>query len=347
MIIDFNKLNINELSPTTDFENQVVEFVKEWQDSGQTTTIKTSGSTGRAKVLELHKEKMRNSARKTLSFLGLKRGDSALLCVPIEYISGKMMVIRAMEGGLKLKLLTPSSRIELPKEEYFDFCAMTPLQVENSLSELRQIRNLIVGGAGVAEVLKRKIATELSQDSSSSSDSIRIYETYGMSETLSHIALKEIYPRQATYFTLFDGVKLSQSEEGALIIEAPDVSDEIIRTTDRVELKGEKEFRFIGRLDHVINSGGVKIFPEELERFIKQHINQEVVVSSIWDESLGDKLVLVVEGAENEELKKKILALPFEKSYLRPKEIFFWMELPRTPNGKISRLEVKEKLKEQ
>lgn len=346
MIIDFNKLNINELSPTTDFENQVVEFVKEWQDSGQTTTIKTSGSTGRAKVLEVHKEKMRNSARKTLSFLGLKRGDTALLCLPIEYISGKMMVIRAIEGGLKLKILTPSSRIELPKGEYFDFCAMTPLQVENSLSGLRQIRNLIVGGAGVAEALKRKIASELSNDTSLPPDSIRIFETYGMSETLSHIALKEIYPTQATYFTLFEGVKISLSEKDAVIIEAPDLSDEIIKTTDRVELRGEKEFRFIGRLDHVINSAGVKVYPEELERFIKQHVDQDVVVSSIWDESLGDKLVLVVEGAENKKLKNKILALSFEKSYLRPKEIFFWLELPRTPNGKISRLEVKKKLSE-
>lgn len=337
MLLDFNNLDINNLHSETDFEKKVIFFLKEWFSDSKTVKVQTSGSTGTPKVIEIEKEKMLNSAEMTCNFLGLKEGNSALICLPIEYISGKMMVVRAITRKLKLIISDPSLKPLENLNENIDFCAMTPLQVENSLDKIHFIKNLIIGGAAVSQSLKKKIAQILLPSNSPT----QIYETYGMSETLSHIALKKTYPTQDEYFSLFDGIEISTDERNCLKIFAPRLNSEILQTNDLVEIREGKQFKFLGRIDNVINSGGAKIFPEQLEALVKKEIPNEVVFLGIKDDILGEKLILIIEGFESENFKSQISNLKFEKSFHKPKEIIFIEKIPRTPNGKVNRLELK------
>ncbi|MCD0454771.1 AMP-binding protein [Chryseobacterium sp. LC2016-27] len=337
MLLDFNDLEINNLHAETDFEKKVIFFLEQWFSDPKTVKVQTSGSTGVPKIIEVEKEKMLNSAKMTCNFLDLKEGDTALICLPIEYISGKMMVVRAITRKLKLIISDPSLKPLENLNENIDFCAMTPLQVENSLDKIHFIKNLIIGGAAVSESLKKKIAQTLLPSNSLT----QIYETYGMSETLSHIALKKTYPTQDNYFSVFADIEISTDERNCLRISAPQLNSEILLTNDLVEIREGNQFKFLGRIDNVINSGGAKIFPEQLEALVKKEIPNEVVFLGIEDEILGQKLILIVEGFEGENLKSQISNLKFEKSFHKPKEIIFVDEIPRTPNGKVNRLELK------
>ncbi|MDM1554495.1 MULTISPECIES: AMP-binding protein [Chryseobacterium] len=334
MLIDFNNLNINQLSFHSEFEKKVKNFLKEWFSEGETVNVQTSGSTGVPKVFGIEKKKMINSAIMTCNFLGLKEGDSALLCLPVEYISGKMMIVRSMERKLRLIVNEPSLRPVENLDQEVDFCAMTPLQVENSLDKLHLIKNLIIGGAAVSENLKNKIL-QMNLDSSN-----RIFETYGMSETLSHIGLKKLMPEPEDYFTVFENVSISLDERGCLAIFAPNVNAELLITNDLVEIKNDKQFKFLGRIDNVINSGGAKIFPEELEKLVKKEITNEAIFVGLPDERLGQKLILIIEGNQSDEVVQKISIVPFEKNFHKPKEIIFVDKIPRTPNGKVNRMQL-------
>ncbi|WP_333851765.1 long-chain fatty acid--CoA ligase [Epilithonimonas sp.] len=338
MLIDLSKASPINQTSSNEFETKVLDFIKEWFSESKTVKIQSSGSTGIPKVFDVEKSKMLNSAEMTCDFLGLKEGNLALLCLPIEYISGKMMVVRSISRKLNLKIAPISINPLENINEEIDFCAMTPLQVENSLDKIHLIKNLIIGGAAVSETLKQKISQTLKFSNSQT----KIFETYGMSETLSHIALKQVFPNQEDWFTVFDGVDISLDERGCLKIFAPKLNAEILQTNDLVEINDNKQFRFLGRIDNVINSGGAKIFPEELEKLVKKEIPNEAVFLGIQDEKLGQKLVLVIEGESNENLKFKIHNLKFQKSFHKPKEIIFVEQIPRTPNGKVNRLELKK-----
>ena len=358
MLIDFSEDILPELKPKTEFEAQVVDFVEDWFSWSKTVPVKTSGSTGAPKVFEVEKARMLNSAQMTCDFLNLYAGNSALLCLPIEYISGKMMVVRAIERGLKLLVANPSLEPLENITESIDFCAMTPLQVENSLGKIHIIKNLIIGGAAVSEGLKSKIQgprfTRFIGEIYWKDLRLKhlyefhnpnaVYETYGMSETLSHIALKQIAPEAQHYFKTFDGVEISTDERGCLRILAPKLSTEILQTNDLVEIKNGREFRFLGRIDNVINSGGAKIFPEQLEALAKKEIHNEIVFLGMEDEVFGQKLIAVIEGRESEKLTEIIYNLPYEKSFHKPKEIVFIPQIPRTPNGKVDRIQLRKAL---
>lgn len=336
MLIDFNNLNINQLSFHSEFEKKIENFLEEWTSEGETVNVQTSGSTGIPKIFGIEKRKMINSAVMTCNFLGLKEGDTALLCLPVEYISGKMMIVRSMERKLKLIVSEPSLHPVDNLDQEVDFCAMTPLQVENSLDKLHLIKNLIIGGAAVSESLKNKIL-QMNLDRSN-----HIFETYGMSETLSHIGLRQLMPESEDYFTVFENVSISLDERGCLTIFAPNVNAEVLVTNDLVEIKNNKQFKFLGRIDNVINSGGAKIFPEALEKLVKKEIPNEAVFIGLPDESLGQKLILIIEGNQSDEVIQKIAVVPFEKNFHKPKEIIFIGEIPRTPNGKVNRMELQK-----
>ena len=337
MILEFSKnINIKSLFPENEFEEKVISFMEDWFSHSETVSVQTSGSTGIPKVFEIEKKRMLNSAKMTCDFLGLKEGDTALLCLPVQYISGKMMLVRAIERKLKVIISVPSSAPEI--SENLEFCAMTPLQVQNSLDKIHFIKNLIIGGAAVSEKLKSQISRELS--TINHQPSTNIYETYGMSETLSHIALKQISPIQEEYFTVLNDVEISVDERNCLKIFAPKLNPEILQTNDIVDLLNEKQFKFLGRFDNVINSGGVKIFAEELENLVKKHIDKDLVFLGKPDETLGEKLVLVVEGEKDENLKSKISNLKFENKFHSPKEILFLEKFPRAENGKVLRKEI-------
>jgi len=341
MLIDLSNPFRHPQTTSNEFETKVLDFIKEWFSDSETVQIQSSGSTGIPKVFDVKKSKMLNSARMTCDFLGLSEGDFALICLPVEYISGKMMVVRSISRKLKLKIAEPSTTPLQNIDEKIDFCAMTPLQVENILDKLHLIKNLIIGGAAVSETLKKKISKTLKISKSQT----KIFETYGMSETLSHIALREIFPAQEDWFTVFEGVDISLDERDCLKIFAPQLNSEVLQTNDLVEINNKKQFRFLGRLDNVINSGGAKIFPEELEKLVKQNIPNEAVFLGIDDEKLGQKLILIIEGEIDDDLKSKIYNLEFQKSFHKPKDIIFVQQIPRTPNGKVNRLELKKLIK--
>ena len=339
MNIDFSKdLPIKSLFPQTEFEEKVISFLKEWYSDSKTVSVQTSGSTGTPKIFEIEKERMLHSAKMTCDILRLQKGDSALLCLPIEYISGKMMVVRAIERSLKLVIKTPSSTPLSDLNEEIDFCAMSPLQVENSLDQIHFIKNIIIGGAAVSENLKKKITQTLKH----SITQTLVYETYGMSETLSHIALKEIFPVSEAYFKVLGNVEISLDERKCLQIFAPKLNPERLQTNDLVELKNEREFRFLGRIDHVINSAGLKIYPEELESLVKKEISNELIFLGIKDERFGQKLILVIEGQKTEILENKLSTIIYPSKNHQPKDIIFLEKFPRIPNGKIDRRKLHE-----
>ena len=339
MLVNFNNLDISKLHAETEFENKIIFFLTEWFSNSETVKVQTSGSTGVPKVFDIEKEKMLNSAKMTCDFLNLKKNDSALLCLPVDYISGKMMIVRAFERNLNLILKDPSTKPLQDLDKEIDFCAMTPLQVENSLDKIHLIKNLIIGGASVSQSLKLKIAEVLTLKRAEVPT--KIYETYGMSETLSHIALKEIFPQEDDYFKVFDGIEISLDERGCLKIFAPNLNSEILQTNDLVEIFNENQFKFLGRIDHVINSGGAKIFPEELEALVKKEIPNEVVFLGLKDEILGQKLIAVIEDTESESLLYQLSSINYQQKFHRPKEIIFIDKIPRTPNGKINRIELR------
>ena len=334
MIIDFS--TDQQPIPTTEFEQRVISFIKEWFADSKTVKVQTSGSTGTPKVFDIEKERMQYSAKKTCDILGLKEGNSALLCLPVDYISGKMMVVRAIERKLKLVVNTPSAKPLSDLNEEIDFCAMSPLQVENSLDKIHLIKNIIIGGASVSESLKIKISQTLRNSETQSS----IFETYGMSETLSHIALKQIYPSAEDYFKVLEGVEISLDERSCLQIFAPKLNPELLKTNDLVEINDGKEFRFLGRIDNVVNSGGLKIYTEQLESLVKKEIPNEVVFVGVADEILGQKLVLAIEGEQNKEITQQLEKIIYPSKNHQPKEIIFIEKFPRIPNGKIDRREL-------
>jgi len=342
MLLDFSKNFIpDELHPNTKFEEKVKLFLKEWFSEKNILPVQTSGSTGIPKEIFIEKSRMLYSAKMTCDFLELKENSEAFLCLPVEYISGKMMIVRAIHKKMRLYVVDPSisPMIGTKIPDYrFDFCAMTPLQAENSLSQLHKIKKIIIGGASISENLKKRIIASLSTKTEENQTSV--YETYGMSETLSHIALKQIFPLKESSFTCLNNIKISTDNRNCLKILAPKINSNTLQTNDIVNVLNPRQFVFLGRADNVINSGGAKIFPEQLEGFVKKHIPNEAVFLGVEDEIMGQKLVLVIEGENSESVKKIILNLKFDKSFYKPKEIVFIPEIPKTPNGKVSRIEL-------
>jgi len=299
--------------------------------------VKTSGSTGVPKRMRVEKCRMMNSARITCDFLGLKKGDTALLCMSTDYIAGKMMVVRAIERGLRLITVEPSGHplaMQKGLPSCIDFVAMVPLQVYNSLQvpeereRLRNIRHLIIGGGAIDEGLQAAL-----RDFPNA-----VWSTYGMTETLSHIALRRLNGVDATdWYTPFEGVSLSQTEDGCLVIDAPAVHDGKLVTNDIAELRADGSFRILGRKDNVICSGGIKIQMEEVERLLRPHLSIPYVITRAKDERLGEMVVLLMEGGNADEVKavcEKVLP-----RYWQPRRFIVLDHLPLTETGKPARAE--------
>lgn len=328
IFLDFSKeINTNQLPQKEEWQKNIVNFLQEWLSDSQTITTKTSGSTGTPKNIELTKKAMTESATLTGKFLNLKPDDTALVCMPTQYIAGKMMLVRAWVWKLKLFCIEPTSHPLNNLEQKFTFSAMTPMQVRNSLNKINQIKKLLVGGAQVSydlQTILKKYNTD-------------IYESFGMTETISHIALKKISSGKKEHpFCLMPDTKIRQDERGCLCIKPSFLKEEII-TNDIIHLISDYEFEWLGRWDNVINSGGVKIFPEKVEKQLKSIINEEFIISQKPDEILGNKIVLIIEGNESPILKKQIENFSFENKYEKPREIIYIKKFKRTSTGKIIR----------
>lgn len=340
-----NVFNIKSLDGDAGFKEKCENFLREWGDSSPELQVKTSGSTGVPKVILVQKKYMAASAHKTCDFLGLKPGDSALICLPAEYISGKMMLVRGMVCRLEMMLVAPSLNPLSAVNRDIVFAAMTPLQAENSLDKLHHLHKIILGGAMVSASLQQKIFKALG-----ASAKTKIYETYGMSETLSHIALRQIFPKSEMYFQAMAGVAVSADERGCLVIDSADIGVENLVTNDLVELKTGNKFRMVGRWDNVINSGGGKVVPEMIEERIAPFLTIDFAIAGRRDAALGEKIVLVVAGNFDQkkevEIAEVLAGIAFEKSWHRPKGIVFVKEIPRTETDKIARATLKKLINE-
>ena len=349
------------------------DFLSEWNNDSDRVLVHTSGSTGKPKPMMVEKKRMLNSARITCDFLGLKPGDSALLCMSLDYIAGKMVVVRSIERHLHLISVSPSGHplkdINLKDANGKDvngeitFAAMVPMQVYNTLQvpeereRLIHIRHLIIGGGAIDASLEKELR--------SLPGNIAIWSTYGMTETLSHIALRRINGAEASeWYQPFDSVKISQTDEGCLVIDAPLVCAETLVTNDIVEIepyiynkveKHDKEekhdkveklrFRIKGRKDNVICSGGIKIQIEEVEALLKPHLEKPFMIAKKKDEKFGEIAVLLTEDEDIKKVEATIRRLlSDEKSsdhknhkYWIPREFRYVDHLPLTETGKPKR----------
>ena len=271
----------------------LIVFLQEWMNPASVLDIQTSGSTGTPTRMKVKKTQVLNSARFTCDYFNLKQGDSCLLCLPLEFIAAKMMVIRALVRGLNLWLKEPDGHpFEGPVRDYA-FVPLVPLQVFNTLQTEREkealshCQTLLIGGGPLSSTL----------ESALSDCPVSIFASYGMAETLSHIALRRVNGTDASaYYTPFPGVSLFLSVDGCLIIDAPLVTDATITTGDRVELLPDGRFRVLGRKDNLILTGGMKVQAEELESKISQVMTSAYAITSAPDTKFGECIVLIAEA---------------------------------------------------
>ena len=317
------------------------EFRREWDGPSPYVRLKPSGSPGTPKNMLVEKRRMLASARMTCDFLGLQPGDTALLCMSLDYIAGKMMVVRALERGLQLISVEPSGHpLQLPTPS-LSFAAMVPMQVWNSLQvpeqreRLRQVRHLLIGGGAISEPLAEALKDFPNY----------VWSSYGMTETLSHIALRQLNgPRRSSWYTPLPGVAVETNDDGCLVIKAPHLCDGPLVTNDIGELSASaasqekgRLFRILGRRDNVVCSGGIKLQMEAIEEKLRPAMGSiPFMITKVKDDKFGEAVVLLVEGSKG--------ALPHEEQlfaaltkYERPKHIIPVPRLPMTETGKPAR----------
>ena len=311
-----------------EFEKSIGDFLLDWFDDNSYIDLQTSGTTGIPKMIRTDKQMMVNSALATGDFFELSPGDKALYCLPTTYIAGKMMLVRSFILGLDVDFVAPSSHPLTNNETKYDFVAMVPLQAENSLEGLKNVKKLIVGGAKMSNSLEKKLLKGKTE----------VYETYGMTETVTHIAAKKVGEKA---FAILPNIQISQNESNCLVIDAPKISNAQIVTHDLVELLNDQQFILLGRIDNVVNSGGIKLIPEQIEEKLLHGIHSRFFVGGIPDAVLGEKLVLVIEGQK--QLLEEHIYNSLDK-YEKPKEVFFIDKFIETENGKIKRKEMLERI---
>ena len=329
-------------NPNSEYEQKVVNFCQKWILQQQEFILKTSGSTGEPKPIILTRNQMIASAKLTGKTFGLEVGDRALVCLNIDYIAGIMMLVRGMELGLKLTIVEPSKNpFQNLENPCFDFHAFVPLQLQNLLENeknvefLNKSKAIIVGGAAVNEALEKEIQKL----------NAPVYSTYGMTETVSHIAVKRLNgTNKNDNFQVLEGVNIGIDIRNCLNIIAEATNNFLIQTNDIVEIINEKEFQLIGRFDNIINSGGVKIQLEKVEKLIANEIKilnpNRYFAYGIEDEKLGQKLVLFVEGeAVNLEINNTFLTniQSVLLKYEIPRKICFVERFMETATGKIDK----------
>ena len=318
------------------------EFLDEWNSESPLVLVHTSGSTGAPKPLWVEKERMKASAMMTCRFLGLKQGDTALLCMPLQFIAGKMMAVRALVGGLELETIAPCGHPMAVAQHIPTFAAMVPLQVYNSLQveeereRLQQIRQLIIGGGIVSDEVERQLSTFPHA----------VWSTYGMTETLSHIAMRRLNGKEASeWYCPLPSVNVSINEEGCLVIDAPLVCSQPLTTNDMAVMAPDgRHFRIIGRKDNIICSGGIKIQIEEVERLLQPHLNTPYIITRTRDDKYGEVVTMLIEAPLTSELNHRLNSI-FEEVlplYARPRRILSINHLLLTATGKPARAEAEQ-----
>ena len=342
--------NCSDDPAISDYERRVLQFAHEWLSGQETFTVHTSGSTGQPKAIPLTRQQMVTSANLTCRALGIEPGNRAFVCVSVEYIAGMMMLVRGFELGLRMTIVDPVSRplAALPIDSRFELTAMVPLQLHETLQGeaheraiLNAMKGILIGGAPVSLALAQQVQQIEAP----------MYHTYGMTETVSHIALKRLNgPERSDRFIPFDGVELSLDERGCLRIVSALTRDEILQTNDLAELYADGSFRWLGRIDNVINSGGVKVQTEKVETALEAwlltyqggvHADRRFFVGPLPHERLGQAVVAVIEGRPFEDQTSGLEATIRQQlqemltPYEAPRNVYFVDQLLETPTGKI------------
>ncbi|MDA8948940.1 AMP-binding protein [Flavobacteriaceae bacterium] len=311
------------------YEKYLGDFLMDWLDASETIELITSGTTASPKKIRFQKQALVNSAIATGEFFNVNVGDRALHCLPANFIAGKMMLIRAMILGLSLDLVSPSRNPFHKNDKRYDFVAMTPMQAFHSLANMDQVKTLIVGGAFVSKSLQEALLKT----------QVRAYETYGMTETLSHIAVRTMVDTPSE-FRCLPYVEVAQDDRGCLEVTSDLLQVDHFVTNDAIELLEDRRFRLIGRIDEVINSGGVKIHPQQIERKLSQVLSTHFFIGGVADEILGEKVILAVKHSSSLQLNKileKIKTCKSLEPYEVPKSVIIFPDFIETDSGKIRR----------
>ncbi len=326
------KINQNILS---DLESRVVKFIISWLTGQKEFAMPTSGSTGTPKETHLSREALQYSARQSMEYIDPTGSyQTTLLCINPDYIGGLMVVIRALTHDLDVSMVAPTSRLaDVLGKECYDLVSMVPMQVQYLLDHhpdtLLQFKTILIGGAPLPHEYIVKLK---------SLKVVRCFQTYGMTETASHIALKNLTDGDDSFEVLGDA-EIQQDNRGCLKVKGSVTDHQWIQTNDVVELTDPRHLRWLGRADFVINSGGVKVHPEILEASLSSQLKMPFFVAGLPDASLGQKVVMIVESPEPVTLDFSHIS-----QYSRPKEVYYSPGFSYTPSGKVNRTETLKKL---
>lgn len=323
-----------------DLFSSVFTFSLDWLNGKTDFEFQTSGSTGVPKVLKVSKDQIISSVESTGLFFDLQKGDKVFLCLNTNYTGGKMMLARAIHLQLEVHIVSPAN-LNFELNDSYKLAAFVPNQLysifesEHCQKYLSNFENILIGGAAVNNSLLEKIKRVSGS---------KVYETFGMTETLSHIALKLLNTENSSnHFEILPKIEIKADEFDCLIVKSKVTNNEWIQTKDIIKLLDSQHFEWKGRLDNVINSGGIKIFPEEVESLIApilsfHNFNNDFFLTSIEDEKLGEKLVMVMEG---EEFETENLLQTLKQSlpkFHAPLVVIFKSQFERTLSGKIIRI---------
>jgi O-succinylbenzoic acid--CoA ligase len=346
LILNDKKISFKEIKEclvvgNTAFEKSTLAFCRQWLNGQASFSLKTSGSTGEPKLIRMSRYQMCLSAKQTIDFFNLSPVDRVLVCLNTAYIAGIMMLVRAMESEANIIAIEPTGNPLQDIDQQIDFVAVVPLQLQQILDnaetrhQLEKFRAVIVGGALVSVSLMKSI-----QESTAN-----IYATFGMTETLTHFALKQLNPNQEGHFTAFNGVTIGQDSRRCLTVASPIMEDRVLVSNDLVEILSPNTFNWLGRIDNVINSGGVKLQIEALERKVEQAfyelgLTNRFLIGTKPDEVLGEKVVLIVESKTELEILSNLEWSGYLEKYEKPKEVLYSSRFQETPTGKINRIEI-------
>lgn len=342
--IEYSQFNLDTLTEnysTHKWLSGLQSFLKDWFLGCNQFMVHTSGSTGEPKPILVSRKSLIASAQRTISFFNLQPRQSVLLCLPIGFIAGKMMIVRALVGQLNLIPVEPSGFPLQTVTNPVDFTAFTPMQMTNELSrtadsKIHLLRKVIIGGGAVSSGLDNLLKEQ----------TFEAWETYGMTETLTHVALRKINGNnpQNSFFPLPDN-DISADDKGCLVIRNPELLNGKVVTNDFADIFPDGSFRITGRWDNVINSGGVKIQPEKIEAAMAHIYPGEVYASSVSNDLLGNQLVLVVnKQPDNPQVIFSLLEDKLPRHQM-PASMYVLNEFPKTSSGKINRVELKECVK--
>ena len=318
-------------------DKELFSFLKTWNDSDEEIQVETSGSTGNPKGIVINKKAMKNSALATNDFFNLSEKSVFLHCLPTKYIAGKMMLIRCIQANGQVIFSSSFSNPIENLDQHVDFCAMTPFQVANSMKHSKDnfkwIKKLIIGGASIDYSLEKELKNLKTE----------CFHTFGMTETVSHIAIRKINSSfTLNKYSCLDHVTVAKNENDQLIINAPEINVNSLVTNDIINLVNNKTFIWKGRKDNIINSGGIKQHPELIETKLRTEISDfPFIIDKEPNKLLGEQVILIIN--HKEKIKFPTINFNCLSRFEIPKKVYLIEDFIYTKNNKINRRETKEK----